>query len=188
MAVPLPKLTPDEYLAIEREAEYKSEYFNGEMFARPGGSPNHSRICTRLIVALGSRLEEGGCEVFSSDLRIRTAAAGLYAYPDVTVVCGTPVIEDTDLLTNPRLIFEALSDSTEARDRGFKFRRYKQIPSLKEYVLVSQAEPYIEQFQRAADGEWTNYSEVRGLEAVLVLKSVGIEIPLAEIYRGIRFE
>ena len=184
MAVPLPKLTPDEYLAIEREAEYKSEYFNGEIFAMAGGTGDHSNLAADLIVCIGRRLAGRRCRVYTSDLKVRSGPNDLYTYPDVTVVCGKPVYSDThkDVLTNPRVIFEVLSDSTEARDRGFKFRQYKQIDSLEEYVLVSQTEPFVERYSRSEGGEWTGYGEAKGPDAILVLTSLGIEIPLSEIY------
>lgn len=190
MAVPIPKLTPEEYLKIERAAEYKSEYYRGEMFAMAGGSTGHSGLAAQLIGLLLNRLRGKGCKVYTSDLKVRTQSSGLYTYPDVSVVCGKPVLADdeNDVLVNPRVIFEVLSPSTEAKDRGFKFQQYKQIETLEAYVLVSQREFLVERFSRAAGGAWTVYAEVRGMDAVLTLKSLGIEIPLAEIYQDVEFE
>lgn len=190
MALPLPRLTPEAYLAIEREADYRSEYFGGEMFAMPGGTRRHSRLGMDLGRILMNRLKDCGspCEVFGPDMKVRTGPDGLYTYPDVSVACGEPDTDLSDFLTRPKLIIEVLSDSTEAKDRGFKFQHYKRIPTLEEYILVSQFEPLIERFWRAPGGEWTGYSEMRGLEATLVLESVSLAIPLAEIYQGVHFE
>ena len=151
MAVPIPKLTPEEYLEIERKAEYKSEYFNGEMFAMAGGAPNHHRLAFRMNGLLFKLLDGRDCEAFTSDAKVRTHPRGLYTYPDLTVVCGkaTFAADQRDVLTNPKVIFELLSPSTEAHDRGLKFQQYKLIDSLQEYVLISQFEPLVESFSGA---------------------------------------
>ena len=187
MAVPIPKLTPEEYLEIERKAEYKSEYFNGEMFAMAGGAPNHHRLAFRMNGLLFKLLDGRDCEAFTSDAKVRTHPRGLYTYPDLTVVCGkaTFAADQRDVLTNPKVIFELLSPSTEAHDRGLKFQQYKLIDSLQEFVLISQFEPLVESFYRSPGGAWGDYSEFMGLDAVLKLKSIDIEIPLADIYRNI---
>jgi Uma2 family endonuclease len=191
MAVPIPKLTPEQYLAIEREAEYKSEYFDGEMYAMAGGSRKHNQLCGRLIGLLFKHLDgRKDCAIYTSDMKVRAGQERLYTYPDVTVGCGKPVCADSqnDVLLNPKVIFEVLSQSTETKDRTFKFQEYKKIASLEEYVLVSQSEPLVERFSRAPGGVWSTYSEARGLDAMLVLESLGIEVPLADIYRDIEFD
>ena len=178
-------------MAIEREADYRSEYFGGEMFAMPGGTRRHSRLGLDLGWILKTRLKENAspCEVFGPDMKVRTGPDGLYTYPDVTVTCGELATDLADFLTRPKLIIEVLSESTEARDRGFKFQQNKRIPTLEEYVLVSQLEPLIERFWRTpGGGEWSGYSEMRGLDAILVLQSVGLAISLAEVYPGVHFE
>ena len=187
MAVVLPKLTLEEYLAIERNAEYKSEFYRGEMFAMPGGTANHSDLAVAIASILRTRLLGRGCKVFNSDLKVRTGTDDLYTYPDLSVVCGERIFADdeSDVLVNPKLIVEVLSRSTEAHDRGFKFQEYKKVASLQEYVLVSQSAPLIETFWRPEGGVWSGYSEARGLDATLVLQSLGLDIPLAEIYRDI---
>ena len=189
MALPLPTLTPQQYLRIERDAEYKSEYYRGEMFAMAGGSPEHSEIAACIIRALGNRLSGKGCKVYTSDLKVRTEPDGLYTYPDVTVVCGKPIRleDDPHVIENPKVLFEVLSPSTEAKDRGFKFHQYKHIQSLAEYVLVSQTEPLVECFSRPSGSQWAHYAEARGLDRVLSLPSLGIEVPLAEIYQDVEF-
>src|SRR3954469_18701066 len=128
-AVPRIRLTPAEYLAIERKAEFKSEYLNGEMFAMAGASPAHNSVKENLIVRLGGRLWGGPCRSYSSDQRVKVSATGLYTYPDIVIVCGTPEFDDADrdTLVNPRAIIEVLSDSTAGYDRGPKFRHYQRI-------------------------------------------------------------
>ena len=190
MAVQVPKLTVDQYLAIEREAEYRSEYYRGEMFAMAGGTGSHSELAGVLIRLIGNRLAGRGCKVYTSDMKIQIEPGGLNTYPDVSVVCGKPVFSTLtkEALVNPKLIVEVLSKSTEANDRGFKFQEYKKVASLEEYVLVSQTEPLVELFGRRAGAAWTDYSEARGMTARIDLKSLGIEIPLEEIYGQIDFE
>jgi Uma2 family endonuclease len=132
------RYTPEEYLALERAAPFKSEYLGGEIFAMAGTSKEHVRIARNLIAALHDQLRNSPCEVFGSDLRVKVSRTGLYTYPDVTIACADLEFEDerVDTLLNPRVIFEILSDSTEAYVRGKKFHHYRQIPSLMEYVLV----------------------------------------------------
>ena len=187
-ANPLPYLSPDEYLAIEREAEFKSEYYGGRTYAMSGGTWPHSLLASNLNFQLRSEIGQRRCFVFSSDLRVCTPG-GLYTYPDISVVCGEPVLKDNrkDILTNPTLIVEILSKSTEAHDRGFKFAQYRSIESLQEYVLVSQTEPRVECFRRGAEGVWTLH-ETLGMEAVVHLESVGCGIAMAGIYDKIDFE
>jgi len=190
MTVPIPKLTLEEYLTDERKAAFKSEYYRGEMFAMAGGTGKHSEVGVLIATSLRSRLSKRGCKIYNSDMRVLTDATGLCTYPDVTVVCGKPAFADDskDVLVNPKVIFEVLSDSTEGHDRGFKFQQYKRIETLEEYVLVSQAEPLVESFGRSPGGAWTEYSESRGMDGVLSLKSLCLEIPLNEIYEDVEFE
>jgi Uma2 family endonuclease len=187
-AVPKRKLTPAEYLAIEKSATSKSEFFNGEMFAMAGASRLHNRVKENLSVRIGSQLLGGPCQSFSSDQRVLVDRTGLYTYPDFLIVCGEVEAAegDPDTITNPRVIVEVLSPSTERYDRGAKFRNYQQVPSLTEYVLVAQDEAVVERFTRQADGSWALVSFV-GLEAVLELRSVAVRVPLADIYAGVEF-
>jgi len=188
----LPKrknLTVDEYLAIERAAESKSEFFDGELFAMAGASHKHNEVNENLSIELGLRLRGSGCRSLSRDMRVRTDRSGLYCYPDLIIVCGKPEFADAldDILTNPTVIVEVLSPSTANYDRGTKFRLYQKIESLKEYILVAQDEAVIERFVRQADESWALVSFV-GLDAVLPLISVPVRIPLADIYAGVEFE
>lgn len=178
-----PFLTPEEYLALERQAETKSEYLNGEIFAMSGGSFPHNLISGNLVGELRQVLKRSPCRVCPGDQRIHIPATGLYTYPDAVVVCGEPRFEDEELdtLLNPTLIVEVLSPSTEAYDRGKKFEHYRSIDSLAEYLLVSQSEPRVEQFLRQEDGIWL-FKAFAGRDARMPLPSLGCEIALAEIY------
>lgn len=146
-------LTPEEYLVIERKAEYKSEYFNGEMFAMSGVSPSHVLIVSNIVAELRGQLKQKPCNVYSSDLRVRVSPTGLYTYPDVVVVCGQPQLADEqkDTLLNPTLIVEVLSDSTQDYDRGRKFEHYRSLSSFTEYLLIAQDRCHVEHFVRQAD-------------------------------------
>ena len=187
-ALPKRKLTATEYLDIERRAEFKSEFFDGEMFAMAGASRHHNIVNENLSTELGARLKGGRCRTLSRDQRVRIERTGLYCYPDLVIVCGTPeyAVEDPDTLINPRAIIEVLSGSTERYDRTTKYRHYQKLPSVTEYILVSQDEPLCERFTRLADGTWTVASFV-GLDSILVLTSVPVEIPLADIFNGVTF-
>jgi Uma2 family endonuclease len=181
-------LTPEEYLEIERRAERKSEYFQGEMFAMAGASYAHVVIVGNLGRELGNRLEAGPCSVSLSDLRLRVAPNGLYTYPDVMVICGGPEFADdrTDTVVNPILIVEVLSESTQAYDRGKKFEQYRTLPSLREYLLVAQDAPRIEQWIRQPDDNWLR-AETSGRDASIQLVSVDCLLPLTRIYNKIEW-
>ncbi|HYH66679.1 MAG TPA: Uma2 family endonuclease [Urbifossiella sp.] len=187
-AVPKAKLTVAEYLAIERRAEFKSEFYDGEMFAMAGASREHNTVNENLSVRIGGQLLGGPCRTYSRDLRVRIERTGLYCYPDLVIVCGEPRMaeEDKDTLTNPRVVVEVLSPSTERYDRTTKFRHYKQLPSVEEYVLVAQDEAWCERYSRQADGSWAHVEFV-GLDATLELKSVPVAVPLADVYAGVTF-
>src|SRR6059036_3114767 len=185
---PLHRLTETEYLEMERAAEFKSEFFDGEMFAMAGGTPQHSLIATNLAREFGNRLKSGHCVAYNADLRIKIEATGLCTYSDLSVICGPLQLAQgtDDTILNPTLLAEVLSDSTEAYDRGKKFEHYRRIPSLQQYLLVSQKEARIEQFIRQADGRWL-LSEAAGLDATLELPSLQISLPLAEVFAKVKF-
>lgn len=187
VANPISRLTEAEYLEIERAAGHKSEFFDGEMFAMSGGSPMHSLIAGNLVTAFNNALK-GRCRPFNSDLRIKVEETGLFAYPDVSVVCGSlQTMEGADdVLVNPTLIAEVLSDSTEAYDRGKKFENYRKIPSLREYLLVSQKEPVVERFTKQANGDWLLH-EVSGMESSVELVSLELTLELSDIYANVEF-
>ncbi len=182
--------TPQEYLARERLAQSKSEYLDGRIHAMAGASRVHSLIAMNLGAELRQRLRESPCEVHGSDLRVLVDETGLFTYPDVTVVCGEPKFFERsklDTLVNPKVIFEVLSPSTEAYDRGGKFGHYRRVASLREYVVVSQERMLVEWFCRGDDGAWV-LREARGAEGVLRLDSLGCEVPLSGIYERVNFE
>jgi Uma2 family endonuclease len=181
------RLTPEEYLALDRAAEIRSEYYNGQMYAMAGGSLNHAIIINNTARMLGNVLEDRGCLVVSNDVRVRVQTR-FYAYPDIVVICGEPQFADnrTDTILNPTVIFEVLSRSTERYDRVFKWAQYQSIPSLGEYVLVSQFEPRIEVFRPQAGGEW-QFMEFAGLDATCRLESLDCDLPLSRVYRNVTF-
>lgn len=182
--------TPEQYLALERKAEYKSEYINGEIYAMSGASREHNLIGGNIFAALHSQLRGEPCEVYSSDMRVKVHHTGMYTYPDVAVVCGEPRFEDKvlDTLVNPTVIIEVLSPSTEAYDRGDKFAHYRRLESLTDYVLVAQDKVRVEHFARSNDrsGEWI-FTEVSDLDGTLRLASIGCEMALRDIYDKIKF-
>ena len=181
---PKPFLTPQQYLEIERNAEFRSEYYNGEMFLMAGGSKKHGKIIDNLTVSLGNRLADQPCTSYSSEIRLWISAAGLYTYPDLMVVCppeeSSPDDPDSSF-TNPTVIIEVLSSSTERYDRGKKFGHYLLIPSLREYLLVSQEEVRVDQFT-IQSGVQSTFRLYRQLDETLELPSIGCSIPLREIY------
>lgn len=187
-AAPKPKLTVAEYLATERRAAFKSEFYNGEMFAMAGASLAHNTITENLSVRIGGQLLGSPCRTFSSDLRVRIERTGLYCYPDLVIVCGEPQMaeEDKDTLVNPRVVIEVLSPSNERYDRRTKYQNYQQLPSVQEYVFVAQDEALCERFVHRPDGEWTHAQSI-GLDAALELTSVPVAVPLADIYAGVTF-
>jgi Uma2 family endonuclease len=176
-------ITPQEYLELERIAERKSEYLNGEIFAMGGASPRHVLIVTNVVSELRSQLKDRPCSVFSTDLRVRVSADGLYTYPDVVVLCGPPQFSDSgrDTLTNPTLLVEVLSKSTKDYDRREKFAQYRLIESFKEYLLIAQDRPHIEHCIRQADHTWL-LSETSKPDAVRDLPAIGCKLELREIY------
>jgi Uma2 family endonuclease len=180
---PLRKLTPQEYLAIERRAESRSEFCDGLMCAMAGGSRVHNLLATNIATSLSGQLRNRPCEVYQSEMRVLIERTGLFTYPDVVVVRGKPELLDDrfDTLLNPIVLVEVLSESTEAYDRGRKFAHYQRMASLKEYVLVAQDELRVDRFTRRGD-EWV-LSSWQKLEDSLSLSSLGCEIPLAEVYR-----
>ena len=183
-----PFVTPEAYLASERAAEHKSEYLDGEIIPISGASFRHTIIAANLLIALGKRLDERPCTVHSSDLRVRVSPTGLYTYPDVVVVCGEPQFADDafDTLLNPTLLVEVLSESTKDYDRGGKFAHYRTLDSLHDYVLVAQNVPHAEHYARQPEGRWL-LSETKDLDGEIELTSLGVRLPLAEIYRRVNF-
>jgi Uma2 family endonuclease len=179
----IPYLTPQEYLAIERGAQYKSEYFDGEMFAMAGASPAHNQITTNVVGELHPQLKKRPCYVYANDMRVKVSATGLYTYPDIVALCGPARFDDNqkDTLLNPTVIIEVLSESTEAYDRGKKFQHYRALESLQEYVLIAQQECRVEHYLRQPGNQWT-LTETQDLSEVIQLSSIQCQLALADIY------
>jgi Uma2 family endonuclease len=186
---PTSYVTPDEYLAAERLAEGRNEYADGVVYEVDGAGFAHALIKGNLTRELGLQLRDRQCEVLVSLMKVRLQDSRKFFYPDLVGFCGEPHFYDehTDVLLNPLLVVEVLSKSTEAFDRGAKFQAYQTIDSLKEYVLVAQEKPFVEQFVRQADGKWT-YTSVAGLEASLSLPSVECTLNLSAVYDKVDFD
>ncbi len=182
------KFTPEEYLLLERAASYKSEYLEGEIYAMAGSSLEHDFISSNLGGLLHAHLRGRDCQVLTGNMKVRTHASGLFSYPDVTVLCGPPEFHDDrrDVLTNPVLIFEVLSPSTQEFDRGEKRILYQSIESLKEYLLVAQDRPLVEHWVRRDGGQWL-VSTLEGLEARLTLEPIECSLSLTDVYERVSF-
>lgn len=201
-AVPKPepkrRMTEAEYLAYERTAEFKSEFFDGVLYplhnpygdlqAMAGATKPHNRVKENLIVELGGRFRGGPCQTFSSDQKVRLSDTGRFAYPDIVVVCGEPEDDpaDENCLANPQVVVEVLSPSTEGYDRGFKAIQYRKSPTVRELVFVAQDAMRVERYTRQADGTWllTVFDDPAG---DMELASVPVRVPLADVYRGVRW-
>lgn len=187
--LPQKRYTLEEYIELDKNSEEKYEYFDGEVFAMSGGSPDHSRISVNVCNVLTQKLRGGTCEAFNSDMRIKVPAAFPYRYPDVSVVCGEPIFEEIRgqvMLVNPILLVEALSPSTMAYDLNEKFTAYQSIESFQEYLLISQTRPHVIRYVRQSSG-WLR-TEVDGLESEVRLESIAVTLPLGEIYERVNFK
>ena len=189
VAQPIGTMTEEEYLAFDRASDVKHEFFDGHVYAMAGASIAHGRIVNNTTVSLSVQFGDGPCEAITNDLRVRVAATRLNTFPDIVVLCHEPQITDDrkDTVTNPTLIIEVLSSSTEAHDRGEKWLHYQQIASLREYVLIAQAAPVIEQVVRQDDGTW-RYMATIGLDSAVTFASIDCTLPLAEVYRRVSFD
>lgn len=184
--VPQPNLTVAEYLAIENGAEFRSEYFNGEMFAMAGACPRHNRISMRLNTSVALQLCGSPCEPLGVDQRIKIQRKGLLTYPDLVIICGKFQLapDDPMSIVNLTAIVEIKSPSTEGYDRGKKFQNYRFIPTLREYILIDQDEPLCESYFKQGDGTWA-FAAAESLEETLEFRSVPVKVPLAELYAGL---
>jgi Uma2 family endonuclease len=198
MGLPKPLLTEDEYLRFERAAPERHLYFDGQIFAMAGESPAHADITSNDLLAIANQLGDGPCRARVANTKVRSGPlprspkrlSGLYSYPDIVVICDEPGYLDKyeDVVLNPKAIFETLSESTEAFDRGEKFDLYQQYsPTLSDYVLISQDEPEIEHYHREKNGKWT-YECHRGLKAVVKLPPIKCQLEASDVYRRIKFK
>lgn len=182
-------VSPEEYLRLERQAEFKSEYLNGEIFAMSGASRDHNLITGNIGAELNRQLKGKPCEAYMSDMRVKVRSNGLYTYPDVIVVCGEPKFEDqkVDTLLNPTLLFEVLSQSTERYDRIAKTSYYRTIDSLQEHLLVAQYEFRVEQYLRQPNGQWSQM-QYTSPDEVVQLASIDCSVRLSDIYDKVVFD
>ncbi len=183
------KISPAAYLALERESEIRNEYFDGETFAMTGASRAHNQISANIVRVLGNQLLEKPCSVFSSDMKVKMRQIGKYSYPDILVVWEEARFEDenNDVLLNPMVIIEILSDSAEAYNRGDKFVHYQLLESFVEYLLVSQYFYRVEKFARQEDHTWI-YSKYETPEQIVKIEAIECELPVSEIYRKVDFD
>ncbi len=186
-SLPQRRYTPEQYLEMDRKADHRSEYVNGEILAMAGASRVHNRITLNIGAALTTQLRGSPCEPFTSDLRVKSLATGSFLFPDIVVGCGPLEFEDSslDILLNPTVIMEVLSPTTAADDRSWKFAHYRRLETLTDYVMLSQYQPFVEHYTRR-DNQWV-LTELVGLEAVLRLPSLGCELPLTAIYERVEF-
>jgi Uma2 family endonuclease len=187
---PQRRYTLEEYFALEHASEAKYEYWQGEVYAMSSASPAHVQIQINLITLLRSQLRGRPCRIFSSDMRLKVPSLPPYRYPDLSALCGEPIFEligGLEVLTNPTLIVEILSPTTEAFDRGDKFTHYKSIPSFIEYVLIAQHRPYIGQYVKQSPEVWS-YRECNDLLTSLYIPSLECQLVLEELYQDVTFE
>jgi Uma2 family endonuclease len=180
-------ITVEEYLEAESKSLEKHEYYNGEIFAMAGATVEHNRIVSNSLVELGIKLKDKNCVPYASDLRIKAEQSKLYTYPDISIICGEIQKSDDlfDTVTNPTVLIEVLSESTKDYDRGTKFLMYRNIPNLQEYILIdSMGAIKVEKYSKNNDGTW-QLSDYENISDIIELKSVGIEIVLEDIYRGV---
>ncbi len=182
-------LTPEAYLVMEDAAEYKSEYHDGKIFAMAGGLPNHNHLCSRMGFLLESALDDKNCLVMNSDQKIWAEAYNSFMYPDVTVFCGKLEFHQKrkDILTNPILVVEVLSESTKEYDWGGKFLKYKSLSSFKEYLTISSDHVEVNVFFKQDESYW-HMRTYREADSIIPLQSLGIEISIAELYKKLNFE
>ena len=186
---PTSYVSPEEYLRLEREAEFKHEYYQGEIRAMAGAGYAHNLICANLTIEIGSRLRGKGCSVVGSDQRLQIMSGSAFVYPDLTVVCGKPQFNEDqkpDTLLNPTLLVEVLSPTTSQYDRSEKFMLYRQVPSLRQYLTLDSITVHAELHTLDELGRWV-LTETRALAAMLDLSSIGCQVPMAEVYAGVAF-
>ncbi len=180
------RYTPEQYLEMDRKAEHRSEYVNGEILAMAGASRVHNLVVTNLVREISLALRGRPCETYSNDMRVQISATR-YSYPDIVVGCEPRFIDgQLDTLLNPVVIMEVLSPTTAKDDRSWKFAHCRRLETLTEYVMLSQFQPFAEQYTREENGRWV-LTEVAGLGAVLRLPAVGCDLPLAAVYERVEF-
>lgn len=184
------RMTYAEYLVFEETSEQKHEFHDGEVLAMSGGTESHSLVTVNTMAAIHSRLRGSECRIYEGNMRVAIKSRSRYVYPDSSVVCGERKFDPDDpnrtTLLNPTLVIETLSKSTANYDRGEKFEAYREIESMREYVLIAQGRPHVESFFRDETGRWI-ISSWHGMDEVAALRSVNVELPLAEVYLDVEF-
>ncbi|MFN0049351.1 MAG: Uma2 family endonuclease [Cytophagales bacterium] len=180
----------EDYLHREREASEKSEYFKGEIFMMAGASFAHNRMNENLSIRVGTFLEGKSCQSFSRDFRIHIPENTLFTYPDLVVVCGEPALfdEEEDTVLNPTIIVEILSASTASYDRGEKFALYREITTLKEYVLIDSTKVWAEVWSKNKEGLWTLAQELKRIDDKIYFNAIGFTLSLADVYKNSKIE
>lgn len=180
--------SPEEYLALEEKAEFRSEFDDGEIVAMAGGTANHVRITNNIDRSIAGKLDKS-CESMTNDMKVQVENYRKFYYPDVLVICGKPDFYEKrkDTIVNPILIVEVLSETTEAKDRGEKMLAYRTLESLREYVLVSQDKAVVEQYIKNADGDWIHKATI-GLKSIVKFESINVEVEIEELYARVEFE
>lgn len=181
-------MTEIEYLMFERTSTIKHEYYHGHIYAMTGAKEAHNIIAGNTIATLHGQVRHKPCRIYPSDMRVKVLETGLNTYPDITILCGQPHFTDTvhDTVTNPIVIIEILSPSTERYDRGLKFKNYRTISTLMDYILIAQDQPHIENYARQEDGRWA-LQEAVGKEASLLITSIECVLRLEDIYEKVDF-
>lgn len=184
IAVEKRAISPEEYLAAERQAFEKSEFFQGEVIPMAGATRNHNRVRDNVNGRIITYLEDATCQSFSSDMRVHLPATGLYAYPDIVIVCGEPELmaDEFDNLLNPTVLLEVVSEGTEDYDRGRKFQRYRSIPSFQEYILIDSQRVEVEVWRKNDLGQWTLMEQMTDLSGQFTIQSIGLTIPMQKVY------
>ena len=179
-------ISPEEYLNIERRSTYRSEYVDGEMFAMAGATRQHNRISSNLVSEINQHIKSGDCNIYSSDLRVHVPSTGYFTYPDIVITCGKEEFTDNhnDVLVNPLVIIEILSDSTASIDRGKKFEQYRELTSFVEYLLIEQRTPHIEQYILYDAQEW-RYRTIRGIDQQVIIQAIDCTLLLRDIYHKV---
>ncbi|MBS3027719.1 MAG: Uma2 family endonuclease [Dolichospermum sp. DET50] len=181
--------TPEEYLELEEKSEVKNEYIDGEIIPMSGGTTNHNEIAGNFYLHFKLKMRNQNYKIYMGDVKLWMSRYQIYTYPDIMVIQGEPTYQGTGItqVTNPLMIVEVLSKSTINYDKTDKFRFYRSLPELKEYIMINQYEYFIEQFAKNAQGQWV-LTEYESVNDILSLKSIDFQIPFSDIYEGVNFQ
>ena len=188
-AEPILKYTAEEYLELEETSLEKNEFYKGEIFAMAGASIPHNQIVANSLIEIGAYLKDKKCRIFPSDLKIHAFTNSLFTYPDLSIVCGKieTLLNKKDIVTNPTVLIEVLSETTQDYDRGAKFKLYRDIESLKEYILISSLETLVEKYDKQTDGSWVLH-EYKSETDAFKITSIDLLVTVKDLYRDVDFE